>query len=341
MNPLFFKRWNRFKSLRRSFWSLVILMGAIFLSLFAELLMNHRAIFVNYKGQWHFPTYQYLEAQTFGEEGTQEPKYRELKTKLSENGEGFVLMPLVPYGPFESDFTETPPPHAPSSRHWLGTDDQGRDILVRLFYGFRIAIFFSLILTIVGFIIGIWIGALSGYFGGWVDLSFQRIIEIWSTVPFLYLCIYVASLITPNFWILLCLLLFFSWISISYYIRTEVMREKEKDYCLAAQSCGASSSRIIFKHLLPNSMVPVISSFPFAIVRGITSLTSLDFLGYGLPPPTPSWGGLMQQGLQYLHNAWWITLFSFLAITITLLLVTFIGEGIREALDPKHFSKYQ
>lgn len=341
MTPLFRKRWNRFKSLRRSFWSLIILCSAIFLSLFAEYIMNYRALFVDYKGQWYFPTLQFIEAQTFGEEGTQEVNYRKLKGRIETSGEGRVIMPLIPFGPNESDFIDTPPPHAPSERHLLGTDDQGRDILVRIFYGFRIAIFFSLILTLVGYFIGIWLGAISGYFGGWVDLNFQRIVEVWSTVPFLYLCIYVASIITPNFWILLLLLLLFSWINISYYIRTEVMREKEKDYCLAAQSCGASHTRIIFKHLLPNSMVPVVSSFPFAIIGGITSLTSLDFLGYGLPPPTPSWGALMQQGLQYMHNAWWITLFSFLAITITLILVTFIGEGVREALDPKQFSKYQ
>ncbi len=319
----------------------MILTAAILLSLIAELLMNHRALVVQYQGNWYFPTYQFIEGHTFGEDSSREVSYRKLKEKLQQNGQGFVLMPVIPYGRYESDFTDIPPPHPPSSQHWMGTDDQGRDILVRLFYGFRIAIFFSLILTIVGYIIGIWFGAISGYFGGWVDLSFQRTVEIWSTVPFLYLCIYVASIITPNFWILLLILLFFSWINISYYLRTEVLREKEKDYCLAAQSCGASSSRIIFKHLLPNSMVPVISTFPFSIVGGITSLTSLDFLGYGLPPPTPSWGALMQQGLQYLHNAWWITFFSFLAITITLVLVTFIGEGVREALDPKHFSKYQ
>ncbi len=341
LSPITKKRIDRFKRIKRGYYSLVLLCLMIFISFFAEFLMNSRAILVSYKGDLFFPTFTFYPGTAFGQANESEAKYRELKAILEKNGDDFVLMPPISYNPYEYDFQEdSNPPHAPSGRHLLGTDDRGRDILVRLFYGFRIAIVFSLVLSTFGYAIGIVIGAIMGYFGGWVDLLIQRGIEVWATVPFLYLCIIFASIFTPSFWILLIILGLFSWISMTFYIRTEVYREKAKDYCTAARSIGASHRKVILKHLLPNSMVPVVSYFPFAVVSGINSLTALDFLGYGLPAPTPSWGELLNQGLENL-DAYWITGSTFIAIATTLLLITFIGESVREALDPKQYAKYQ
>ncbi len=340
--PVTLKRLRRFKSIKRGYFSLIILCSVIFLSFFAEFIMNSRAIMVIHEGSVYFPTFKFYPGTTFGLENESETNYRELKKEFKKRGKGFILMPLVPYNPYEYDFsTGAPPPNSPSKTHWFGTDDRGRDILVRLFYGFRIAILFALMLTICGYLIGVSIGAIMGYFGGWVDLLLQRFIEMWSATPFLYLCIIISSLLTPNIYILFFILLLFSWIGMTYYARTEIYREKSKDYCYAARSIGAGHLRVIFRHLLPNSLVPVISFFPFAVVGSIGSLTSLDYLGYGLPPPTPSWGELLSQGGEHLHNAYWIILSTFAALACTLLLVTFIGEAIREAFDPKQYSKYQ
>lgn len=342
LSPVNTKRIKRFKSIKRGYYSLIILMFFVFLSLFAEFLMNSKAMLVSYNGHFYFPVFKFYSSTTFGMESETEPDYRDLKIKLQKEKTGFVIMPPITYDPYESDFVDgSPPPNAPSKKHWLGTDDRGRDILVRLFYGFRTAIWFALLLTILGYAVGISIGAVMGYYGGWVDLFFQRIIEIWSAIPFLYLCIIIASIFEPSFVMLLFVLLLFEWIGITYYIRTEIYREKSKDYCLAAKSIGAKNFRIIFKHLLPNCLVPVITFFPFAMIGAITALTSLDFLGYGLPAPTPSWGELMLQAREHLHKAYWIPLAAFSAVVITLLLITFIGEALREALDPKQFARYE
>ena len=303
--------------------------------------MNSRALLVVYQGKFYFPTYHFYAGTQFGETYDSEARYRDLKVKWQNEGHGVVILPLIPYNPYEYDFTEEAnPPNAPSLLHLLGTDNRGRDVCVRLFYGFRIAIVFALTLSVLGYAAGIVIGAVMGFFGGWVDLFLQRFIEIWSTMPFLYLCIIIASVFTPNFLSLLILLGLFAWIGMTYYIRTEIYREKAKDYCFAARSIGCSNARIMLKHLLPNCLVPVISYFPFSVVAGINSLTALDFLGYGLPSPTPSWGELLGQGLDHL-SAYWITGSTFVAIVATLLLITFIGEAVREAFDPKQFARYQ
>lgn len=341
LSPITKKRLERFKTIKRGYYSFWILCFLILLSFGAEFLMNSKAILVVYKGEFYFPTFSFYSGETFGESYKSEAKYRELYKKFAESGEGTVIMPLIPYDPYEYDFSSgATPPAAPDDNHLLGTDDRGRDVLVRLFYAFRIAILFSLTLTITGYAIGIVVGAIMGYFGGWVDLLVQRFIEIWSSIPFLYLCIIFASIFRPSFLTLLGILSLFTWISMTYYTRTEVYREKAKDYCSAARSIGCSHRRIILKHLLPNSLVPVVSYFPFAIVANINALTSLDFLGYGLPAPTPSWGELLKQGLENL-DAYWITGSAFIAIVITLLLITFIGEAIRESFDPKQYAKYQ
>ena len=236
------------------------------------------------------------------------------------------------------------PPNAPDMlrRHYLGTDSQGRDVASRLLYGFRISIFFSLFLVFAGQIIGTLVGSLQGYFGGRFDIVSQRAIEIIVSIPFLYVVIILAALIVPSFWMLLGIMILFQWIDITFYMRTEMYREKTKEYCLAARSYGASDMRIIFRHLLPNCLTPLVTFTPFLVVGAIFSLTALDYLGYGLPPPTPSWGELIDQALDAENrDKLWLTLAPFGAITLTLLLVTFIGESVREAFDPKQYAKYE
>ena len=236
------------------------------------------------------------------------------------------------------------PPNAPDAlrRHYLGTDSQGRDVAARLLYGFRISIFFSLFLVFAGQIIGTLIGSMQGYFGGKFDIFSQRAIEIIVSIPFLYVVIILAALIVPSFWMLLGIMVLFQWIDITFYMRTEMYREKTKEYCLAAKSYGASDMRIIFRHLLPNCLTPLVTFTPFLVVGAIFSLTALDYLGYGLPAPTPSWGELIDQALDAENrDKLWLTLAPFGAITLTLLLVTFIGESVREAFDPKQYAKYE
>ena len=234
----------------------------------------------------------------------------------------------------------TPPDLA--RRHYLGTDSQGRDVASRLLYGFRISIFFALFLVLVGQVIGTFVGSLQGYLGGRFDILSQRVIEVMIAVPFLYVVIIMAALVAPTFWMLLGIMALFQWIGITFYLRTEMYREKTREYCLAARSYGASHLRIIFRHLLPNCLTPLVTFTPFAIVGAIFALTSLDYLGYGLPPPTPSWGELIDQALQLENrDKLWLILAPFGALTVTLVLVVFIGESIREAFDPKRYAKYE
>ncbi len=236
------------------------------------------------------------------------------------------------------------PPNAPDSarRHYLGTDSQGRDVASRLLYGFRVSIFFALILTVIGQVIGTFIGSLQGYLGGRFDIVSQRLIEILISIPFLYVVIILAALLTPTFWLLVGIMAIFQWVGITFYMRTEMYREKTKEYCLAAKSYGASHFRIIFRHLLPNCLTPLVTFTPFAVVGAIFALTALDYLGYGLPAPTPSWGQLIDQALlPENRDKLWLTLAPFAAISITLILVVFIGESVREAFDPKRYAKYE
>ncbi len=244
-------------------------------------------------------------------------------------------MPPIPYGPTESllDLPGTPP-HPPSWAHLLGTDDRGRDVLVRLLYGFRISMSFALEVTTLSLFFGILVGGLQGYYGGRFDLTIQRLIEIWSTIPTLYLVIIITSIFEPGYHWLILILTLFGWMGITYYIRGEMYREKTKDYVQAAKAIGANDLAIIFRHILPNALVPIITLTPFILVGNIFALTSLDFLGFGLPAPTPSWGELMGQGMGNIYS-YWLSLSPIGALFFTLLLITFIGEAVREAFDPK------
>ncbi len=314
----------------------------------AELFVSDRALIVKYEGKLHFPTYGAFKPGTvFGLDYEYEVNYTDLKKLFNskENSKNWVLMPLVPYSPIKENYRDddTYPPYKPSTstKHYLGTDQIGRDILARLVYGFRIAIFFSIALTLLTYLIAIIIGCLMGYCGGLIDLIGQRFIEIWSVPPFLYIVIIVASLIQPGFWILLVLLAIFNWMGMTYYMRTNTYKEKARDYTAAAKVLGAGTGRIIFKHILPNTLSTIVTFVPFSIAAGITALTSLDFLGFGLPSGTPSWGDLLKSGNENIREAPWIITSTFCAMVIILSLVTFVGEAVREAFDPKKFTTYR
>jgi microcin C transport system permease protein len=268
--------------------------------------------------------------------------HRALKKIFEEQKQGdWVLLAPYPYGPNENlldELGDRNPPTAPDRKNFLGTDDRGRDVFARLVYGFRIYMTFSLLLTLASYIIGIFFGAILGYYGGKVDFLGLRFIEIWASIPFLFTVMVISSIMIPNFTILIVILSLFGWISMARYIRAEFFREKSNDYVQAAMAVGVSDRRIILSHILPNSLTPVISFLPFTIITGIAVLASLDFLGFGLPEPTPSWGQLLSQGISNL-SSWWLTLSPMAAMFVTLILIAFIGEAVREALDPKIYSR--
>lgn len=352
---IFQRRWKKFKSLKRGYYSLIILVTVYALSFLLPLLVSNKALVVKYNGEYFFPAFaelvgisSYHPASMFGMEGNDDVDYRKLDAALeAAGGDNWVLMPLYPYSPMEdisSDGNEKflPPltPGTISEARLLGTDDRGRDVFARMAYGLNVSLSFALLLATLEYLIGIPIGAMSGYFGGWFDLLLQRFVEIWSTLPMLFVIIIVVSLTTPNFFLLLGLLLIVSWISIALYMRAEFLRERGRDYVAAAVSIGVPTRTIILRHIFPNSLVPVITFYPFAVVAGISSLVSLDFLGFGLPPGTPSWGEMFRLGIEYLsQNKWWLIVSPMLAMFFTLTLTVFIGEGVREAFDPKVYSR--
>lgn len=346
LNPITAKRWQRFKAIRRGYWSAIALGLLILLSCAAELLINNRAVVVRYDGEFYFPTYgAIIPGREFGLDYNYETNYRELQTMFAQGpvGGNWVIMPVVPYGPLETDLLDDDfPPYAPSlaHSHYLGTDTTGRDIIARLVYGFRIAIWFSLILLVCNYLIGVTIGCMMGFWGGVFDLALQRLIEIWSNIPFLYVIMIVASIVPPGFWTLLGIMVIFGWTSMTWYMRTATYKESARDYVMAARALGASNTRIIFRHILPNTVSTIVTFVPFSVASGITALTALDYLGFGLPPPTPSWGELLKQGTDNLESMW-IAASVVLSMTLVLMLVTYIGEAIREAYDPKKFSYYE
>ncbi len=449
LDPITRRRLERFRRIRRGYYSLLILAGAIVLSIFAPFLSESRALLVWYDGRPYFPTFEFHPMSTFGQEPppawgmadleteylrlqrewrTERDSFRRARAEIGDdpaalaaleerfpNRRNFVIMPPIPWNPYESDFwyneilheievvletgdreraewmarrdglheladaiaggtlegmLDDPelsptgdliglarsgampslaglgavPPTPPDwrRRHYLGTDSQGRDVASRLLYGFRISIFFGLFLVFFGQLIGTVVGSLQGYLGGRFDILSQRLLEVLIAIPFLYVVIIMAALFQPSFWMLLAIMAVFQWISITFYMRTEMYREKTREYCLAARSYGASHLRIIFRHLLPNALTPLVTFTPFAVVGAIFALTGLDYLGYGLPPPTPSWGELIDQALQVENrDKLWLTLAPFGALTVTLVLVVFIGESVREAFDPKQYARYE
>jgi microcin C transport system permease protein len=349
---VFRKRLRKFRRLKRGYYSFLIVTIGYSISFFLPLIANNLPIAVRYRGAYYFPMARYHAATEFGQNVFGEPDYRALKEEFARRGNGdWVLMPLIPYGPNQSllDLSGTPP-NPPTSTHIFGTDDRGRDVLVRLAYGFNISMTFAILVALVGNAVGIAVGAALGYFGGRLDILGQRGIEIWSSLPFLYVVIIISSvvvpvylpgsyqLLQPSLWLLVVILAAFDWMGITYYIRGEFYREKTKDYVGAAIATGVSEPAIMFRHILPNALTPVVSFAPFELVANISSLVALDFLGFGLPAPTPSWGELIGQGMENLTK-WWLVLYPLGVLFLTLLLVVFIGEAIREAFDPKEFSR--
>ena len=334
------KRWNRFKSLKRGYYSLIILLSLYVISFFLPLIINNRALIVKYDGEIYFPIITgYVPGKTFGQDVPGEARYRNLKKEFENEDGNWVLMPVYPYSPFEDITYEGNKMYQPPSReHWLGTDNTGRDVFARLCYAFNISISFALVLTIINYVFGILIGGAMGYFGGRFDLFFQRLIEIWSSLPMLFVIIIISSIIKPSFFLLIGIYTLVNWISMTYLMRAEFYREKARAYVAAALSMGQTDFKVMFKHILPNSLVPIITYFPFSVVAGISALVGLDYLGFGLPPPTPSWGQMLDIGLQNITK-WWMVFSPVAAQFFTLLSIVFIGEGVREAFDPKVYSR--
>jgi microcin C transport system permease protein len=335
------KRIRKFKAMKRGYYSFIILATLHLLSFLNPLLINNKALMVKFDGEYFFPIAKFHPTTKFNQQGYGEAQYRKLDKQFEdENSGNWVLMPPYPFHPNESLLSEIEgePPHAPSSQHWFGTDNRARDVFARMVYGFNISISFALIVTIVAYIVGIIIGAILGFFGGRVDMFGQRFIEIFASIPFLYMVIIISSVLQPSFWLLVGIMSCFNWVGMTYYIRGEFYREKAKDYVSAAISMGATNRRIMFKHILPNALTPIITFVPFALIGNISTLVSLDFLGFGLAPPTPSWGEIVNQGISDIRY-WWLILSPTGASFITLLLISFIGEGVREAFDPKVHSR--
>ncbi len=334
------QRFRRFRKIRRAWIAFIILCAAFVLSLFSEEIANDHPLVLQYHGHYYFPTFKFYPATDFGGQYLTEADYIELRNDPAFRAAGgWMILPIIPHNPQHSylDISGNPP-YPPSRDHWLGTDGAGRDVLSRLIYGFRISMVFALALTAISTIAGVVIGAVQGYAGGKVDLAGQRLIEIWSALPVLYVAILFGSIYGQGFAILLFVLSLFQWIALSYYVRGEFYKLREQPFVLASRALGATHTRVVFKQILPNAMTPVITFLPFNLILGISSLTALDFLGFGLPPPTPSWGELIDEGLQN-YQAPWLAGSAVCALFITLMLATLIGEGIRDALDPKSLTK--
>ena len=334
------ERFRRFRAIKSAWYAFVILAVAFVISLFSEEVANDHPLVMGYHGHYYFPSVKFYPADTFGGRYKTEADYVELRNDPDFRAAGgWMILPPIPHSPQHPYLDlEGNPPNPPSRDHWLGTDSTGRDVLSRLIYGFRISMLFSLALTGIATVVGIVIGAVQGYAGGVVDLTGQRLIEIWSALPGLYVVILMGTIFGQSFGILLLVLSLFQWIGLSYYVRGEFYKLREQPYVLASRALGASHFRVIFRQVLPNAMTPVITLLPFGIVAGISSLTALDFLGFGLPPPTPSWGELIDEGLQNLQSPW-LTGSAVVALFITLMLTTMIGEGVRDALDPKSLTR--
>lgn len=330
------RAWLRFKGNRRGYVSLWIFSILFVLCFFAEVLSNDKPLVIKYEGDYYFPIVKSYSEITFGGDFETEADYTDafVRNRLTSNG-NWMVKPPNPYSYNTINFvSDLPNPAPPSSQNLLGTDDRGRDVFARLIYGFRISVWFALTLMVIGVAIGITAGAVQGYFSGKTDLIMQRVIEVWSSMPELYLLIIFASIFQPSIWLLIILLSLFGWMGLSDYVRAEFLRGRNLDYVRSARAMGVSNFSIMKNHLLPNSLTPVITFLPFRISGAILALTSLDFLGLGVPPTTPSLGELLAQGKENIE-AWWISLSTFIVLVGTLMLLIFIGEALREALDTR------
>jgi microcin C transport system permease protein len=329
------RRLANFKANRRGYVSLHIFALMFVVSLFAELIANDKPLLIRYDGAYYFPILEAYPETTFGGFFPTEAEYSDPVVQEMIQEKGWAIWPLIPYS-YDTVIRDlpTPAPSPPSGQNWLGTDDQARDVAARVIYGFRISVLFGLALTILSAIVGVAAGAIQGYRGGWLDLLFQRFIEIWNSMPTLYMLIILASVVTPNFWWLLGLLLLFSWTALVGVVRAEFLRARNLDFVRAARALGVGNFTIMRRHMLPNAMVATLTFMPFLLIGGITSLTSLDFLGFGLPPGSPSLGELLAQGKNNLQ-APWLGISGFVVLAVMLSLLIFIGEAVRDAFDPR------
>jgi microcin C transport system permease protein len=353
------RRWQNFKANRRGYWSFWIFLTLFFISLFAELIANDRPLFINFNGHWYWPAVVSYSETTFGGDFETAADYRDpyLQKLIADKGGTIVWPPIHYHYDTHNLDLPTPAPSPPTwmlteaqckqvvekkglrscrdlEYNWLGTDDQGRDVVARLIYGFRISVLFGLTLTLFSSIIGVAAGGVQGYFGGWTDLLFQRVIEIWNSIPELYLLLIISAVLPPGFFILLGILLLFSWVSLVGLVRAEFLRGRNFEYIQAARALGVSNAVIMFRHLLPNAMVATMTFLPFIVSSSVMTLTALDFLGFGLPPGSPSLGELLSQGKANIQ-APWLGFTGFFAVAIMLSLLIFIGEAVRDAFDPR------
>lgn len=335
LSPLNQRRWALFKANRRAWWSLWLFLAVFGLSLVAEFIANEKPLLIRYDNQFYLPLLQDYPETDFGGDLPIPADYRDshLQDMIQENG--WMLWPVIRFSHATINYNLTrPTPAPPSTENWLGTDDQGRDVLARVIYSLRLSIAFALVLTLGSSLIGVAVGALQGYFGGRLDLWGQRFIEIWSGLPTLFVLIILSSMITPGFWWLLLILLLFSWTALVDLVRAECLRARNLEYVRAARALGLPNHRILLKHVLPNALVATLTFLPFLFTGAISTLTVLDFLGFGMPPGTPSLGELVAQGKANLH-APWLGLTAFMTLAILLTLLVFIGEGVRDAFDPR------
>jgi len=337
LDPINRRRLDNFRANRRGYWSLWLFLLLFLISLFAELIANDRPLLVQYQGEYFWPVFEDYSETRFGGEFETLADFKDpyIQEQIEEDGKGWILWPPIRYSYDTINYDlAVPAPSPPSAENLLGTDDQGRDVLARVIYGFRISVLFAIVLTLASSLIGVAAGAVQGYHGGKVDLLFQRFIEIWSGLPVLFLLIILSSLVQPNFWWLFGIMLLFSWMQLVDVVRAEFLRGRNLEYVRAARALGLSSRLIMFRHILPNATVATLTFMPFIFNGSLVTLTALDFLGFGLPPGSPSLGELVAQGKANLHAPWLgITAFVSLALMLTLLI--FIGEAVRDAFDPR------
>ena len=334
-SPLTQRRIQQFKKNKRGYYSLVLFLALFFFSLFVEIIANDAPLMVKFEQEYYFPVFKNYPETTFGGTFETTTNYRDNYVKQLIQEKGWMIWPPIPFGPNTINYAlKSPAPSPPDFTNWLGTDDQGRDVLARLLYGYRTSILFGLYLTVIASMLGVAAGAIQGYFGGVVDLVFQRFIEIWSGLPTLFLLIILSSMIEPNFWWLLGIMALFSWMTLVGVVRAEFFRTRSLDYVRAAEALGVPTFRVMIRHILPNAMVATITYLPFILNGSISTLTSLDFLGFGLPPGSASLGELLTQGKNNIQ-ALWLGLTGFFSIAFLLSLLIFIGEAVRDAFDPR------
>ncbi|WP_437883379.1 ABC transporter permease [Pseudomonas sp. LRF_L74] len=336
LSPLNQRRFARFKAHKRGWWSLWLFLILFVLSLGAELIANDKPLVVRYDGEWYFPVLKRYPETTFGGEFPLQANYKSpYIQELIAAKDGWMLWPIIPFDYTSINYElKVPAPSAPSAQNWLGTDDQGRDVLARVIYGFRVSVLFALALTLASSLVGILAGALQGFYGGWVDILGQRFLEVWSGLPTLFMLIILASFVQPSFWWLLGIMLLFSWTALVDLVRVEFLRGRNLEYVRAARALGMGNGKIMLQHILPNAMVSTMTFMPFILCGAIGQLTALDFLGFGLPAGSPSLGELVAQGKEN-RQAAWLGISAFASLGILLSLLVFIGEAARDAFDPR------